>query len=293
MAKRATEIVPPPTDKTAGNDLLEARADPQFAYTLAKGLEVLRAFEIGGPAMGNREIAVATGIARTTVARLTRTLSILGYLRYSGSDAKYRLSGSVLRLVYPLLSQLNVRQIARPLMQELANHAHGSVSLGMRDGTDIVLVETCIDSTATSARPDIGIARAIALTSFGFAYLAAAPVDEREAILREIRSDARYDWSVVGKNIKSEQQRFLEKGYCIGRDTHRVGFHAVGVPLRSAPAGELLVLNCTVAAFNLSKDQLEGDIAPRLLNLKQNVEMAVGINTPQAKGANNRRSAAS
>ncbi len=38
--------------------------DPQFAYTLARGLDVLRAFEGASPHLGNREIAVRTGIPR-------------------------------------------------------------------------------------------------------------------------------------------------------------------------------------------------------------------------------------
>ena len=40
----------------------EVAKDPQFAYTLAKGLEVLRAFDAVTPALGNREIAQRTGI---------------------------------------------------------------------------------------------------------------------------------------------------------------------------------------------------------------------------------------
>ena len=54
--------------------------DPQFAYTLAKGLAVLRAFDGSSPFLSNSEIARRTGLTRPTVARLTRTLGMLGYL---------------------------------------------------------------------------------------------------------------------------------------------------------------------------------------------------------------------
>ena len=62
--------------------LAASQKDPQFAYTLAKGLEVLRAFDAASPALGNREIAERTGIGRPTVVRMTRTLALLGYLKY-------------------------------------------------------------------------------------------------------------------------------------------------------------------------------------------------------------------
>jgi len=50
--------------------------------------------------------------------------------------------------VYPLLTQLTVRQLARPLMLELARYARGSVALGLRDDVDIVVVETVVENPA-------------------------------------------------------------------------------------------------------------------------------------------------
>ena len=91
----------PNSDATASSNpelpALEAEKDPQFAYTLAKGLEVLRAFDVASPALGNREIAQRTGIGRQTVVRLTRTLSLLGYLKYHEPTARYRLAAPVHR----------------------------------------------------------------------------------------------------------------------------------------------------------------------------------------------------
>ena len=135
--------------------------DPQFAYTLAKGLEVLRAFDAASPALGNREIAQRTGIGRPTVVRLTRTLALLGYLKYHEPTARYRLAAPVLSFGYPLLCQLGIRQIARPHMQELADFARGAVSLAMRGGDQLVLIETCVDKNAPSARPDVGATRQV------------------------------------------------------------------------------------------------------------------------------------
>jgi DNA-binding IclR family transcriptional regulator len=252
--------------------------DPQFAYTLAKGLEVLSAFGTGEARLSNREIATVTGIARPTVARLTRTLSMLGYLRYDASATRYRLTVSMLRLVYPLLSQLTVRQLARPLMQELAVHARGSVSIGMRDGLDIIVVETCVENPATSARPEIGVARPIILTGFGRAYLAGAAAEERESILKSIRQEARYDFAKFNADLKREMARYRAEGFCVARDTHRIGFHAVAVPFRANPSADLMVFNCAIASFQLRKNALETDIGPRLVHLKQNVEMLLGTN---------------
>src|SRR5687767_14192389 len=108
-------------------------ADRQFSMNLARGLEVLRAFTATEPMLGNREIADRTGLPKPTVSRLTYTLTLLGYLARDPGLQKYRLGSGVLSLSHPLLASLHIRQVARPLMEQLARNTGCTVNLGMRD----------------------------------------------------------------------------------------------------------------------------------------------------------------
>jgi len=54
---------------------------PDFIEALARGLEVITAFEPGREAMSLSELATATGLARPTVRRILLTLVELGYVR--------------------------------------------------------------------------------------------------------------------------------------------------------------------------------------------------------------------
>jgi len=239
--------------------------DPQFAYTLARGLDVLRAFDASAPYLSNREIAASTGIPRPTVARLTRTLAMLGYLRYQAETTRYHLTTAMLRLVHPLLAQLSVRRVARPAMQQLADFAHG-----------LVLVESCIDNSADTARPDMGASRDIATTALGRAYVSASAESERADIMAALcdRTPA------AAKELRAEFERalaqFRKKGFCTALDTSRKGIHAVAVPMELVSTGDIVVFNCAVASFNLRGNRLEEEIAPRLLNLVQRVETELG-----------------
>ena len=262
----------------AGGDESGSGKDPQFAYTLARGLEVLQAFSGGEAALGNREIADRIGIPRPTVARLTRTLSMLGYLRYDARSATYRLTPLLLCMAYPVLAQLSVRQVARPLMQQLADHAHGAVSIGVRQGMNIVLVESCVDGRAVTGRPDIGATRPIATTAIGRAYIAAASEAERDEIYALLRAETKQKWKQLKAQLDTANEFFARHGFCIMRDA-RPGIHGVGVALRAGSNGDLLTMNCAVAAFELRENGLESDIAPRLVQLARNVEMTFGNRT--------------
>ena len=254
-----------------------AEKDPQFAYTLARGLQVLRAFEGTGASLGNREIGEIIGIPRSTAARLTRTLALLGYLQYDPPTQRYRLTAAMLTLAYPLLAQLPVRQVARPHMQELANHVKGSVSLAMRDGLKLVLVESCVDPKAVT-RPDIGAVREMGSTALGMAYLAGLAPAARSELLAHVleqapakKGDARKTRSSV---IQAELKRFATAGYCLSFSEPAATI-AVGVPLR-LPGGVTMSLNCVVATHVASAEHMQQDAGPRLAKLARDLELLMG-----------------
>jgi len=53
---------------------------------------------------------------------------------------------------------MNVRQVARPLMKELADYCNGSVSMGVRDRLNMVYVESSRSGNGITTLPDIGTA---------------------------------------------------------------------------------------------------------------------------------------
>ena len=72
--------------------------DRQFSMNLARGMQVLRAFSVREPLLGNRELADRTGLPKPTISRLTYTLTLLGYLSRDTRLKKYRLGTGVLSL---------------------------------------------------------------------------------------------------------------------------------------------------------------------------------------------------
>ena len=89
-------------ESSVENGLAEGTSskDRQFVTALARGLDILRAFHAGEGMLGNQEIAHRTGLPKPTVARLTHTLTELGYLNYIRRFRKYELGASVLALGY-------------------------------------------------------------------------------------------------------------------------------------------------------------------------------------------------
>jgi DNA-binding IclR family transcriptional regulator len=126
--------------------------DRQFVNALARGLEILRCFRPGEIYLTNTELAKRTGLPKPTISRLTHTLTRLGYLEYSEDQGRYQLGSGVLALGYSLLSGMDVRKLARPAMQELADYSQCNVALGIRDRLSMVYIEATRGQSAVTLR---------------------------------------------------------------------------------------------------------------------------------------------
>jgi DNA-binding IclR family transcriptional regulator len=245
--------------------LAESGGDAAFATTLAKGLVVLEAFTVEAFALGNVELSAKSGIPRPTIARLTHTLTELGYLFYDRDLAKYRLGARVLRMAHPLLAGMQFRQIARPLMQELAESVRGTVSIGLLDGTAMVYVETARSGNVGAHVPDIGMPIPVVLTAMGRASAALLPPAESELLEQLIKIDSAELWSTYRDKYRAGIRQCGERGFCTCHGEYMTTIHAVAAPLFHAPElNQSFAINCGIPAFRLQPGQLEGEIGPRI-----------------------------
>lgn len=252
--------------------------DRHFATTLAKGLQILRCFTPVKPILGNNELAERTGLSRPTISRFTYTLSKLGYLRTDAVSGKYRLGPAVISLGYPLLASLSLRQVARPLMNQLARETRGSVSMGIRDRLSIVYVETSRNDSAWSAQlSDIGLRYPIASTAIGHAYVAGCDPATREALLNEIKVRTPEMWSRYGGRLQQSQEEFAKKGFCASYGEQHPDYYAVGVPLGRSADGELVVFNWVSQLHLVPRDAIETTLGPRLVAMVDQLRGAASI----------------
>lgn len=251
----------------------ERAADRKFVTALARGLEVLRAFTPNDGLLGNGEIAERTGLPKATVTRLTYTLTKLGYLAYIARLEKYQLAPSTLAIGYATLANMRIRQVARTYMQSLADYADASVSLGSRDRLNMIYIDHWRAKSAVMLRLDVGSRIPMATTAMGRALIAALPEHERDWLLDRIRRQAGDNWPKVRAGITRATKDLASRGFTMSIGDWQRDVSGVGVPLIPSDGSSIFVFNCGAPAFRLSRDKLENDLGPRLVNMVRNVQI--------------------
>lgn len=153
------------------------------AKTLDRGLAVLDFIAEGGPAKLT-EIANGLDIHRTIVTRLLRTL-VLRSLVCKDVNGRFALDVGLVRLAAPVRQDL--RLIAHPVLQELAEAVGATANLTVSEGSDVVVLDTYEPMHAdVHISYRIGQRHPMDRGAPGIAILAARPPvhGEREAIGR-------------------------------------------------------------------------------------------------------------
>ncbi|MBN3724675.1 IclR family transcriptional regulator [Burkholderia sp. Ac-20379] len=247
---------------------LDAR---KFVTALARGLDLLRAFRPGETLLGNRDFVERTGLPKATVNRLAYTLTVLGYLRFDDAAGKYALDAGVLSLGYALLSGAGALDVARPHMQALAREIGAAVSLGCRDGLDMIYLETIRSETALTLGLAAGSRLSMLTSSMGRAYLAVQPADARAALLAELKLGVTPARAAASRVAAAERALadFASDGCCYSfRDWHD-DVNAVAVPYREPREGRWLILSCSGPASSMGEEVFRKRIGPKLRTLAQ------------------------
>lgn len=254
----------------------EAAAKGDTVGALDRGLGLLRCFTEQAPLLGYAELERLTGIPRPTVVRLVATLVGQGMLRPAPSGGGFMLGAGLVALARVFLVGLDVRAVARPLMQALANECQGTIYLAIREGLELVLIEACrAHSVLLSPRLDVGSRVPLTHSALGRAYLLACDDAQRAQLLDSLALARGDDWSRQGRDLSTALEAGRHQGYCLSIGEFHRDINSIAMPLRDAH-GDVMAINFGGAAYDFPAERLERDIAPRLRDLIQQVAGEIG-----------------
>jgi|SRR5450631_375998 len=150
---------------------------------LMRGLEALTILNLRDGATVS-EVAHEIRLPRTTVYRILETLCVSGFVFRDSADERYRLTILVRALSGGFDDEAWVKQIAKPVINELCSEIVWPVSIATLSGTKMTLREATDHSTPLAIeRYSAGIQLPLLTSATGRVYLANCPPAQRDALI--------------------------------------------------------------------------------------------------------------
>ena len=242
---------------------------------LLRGLEVLRCFDLGHERLGSSDIARMTGLPQPTVWRLCKTLEHGGYLIADRDGSRFRPGLSILTLGYAALDTLELADLARPLLQDVATRFHGGASLSTRERTSMLYLQRYEAPNAVlNVNVRVGSEVPIMNSGTGWAYLAGLDDAARAQALHECKAA---DAALYRKHEKGALKAIADYrkiGFITNIDVFFPGLSTVAVPLPSAPGGTPYVLNCTSPSAALADPEVRHEAGLALMHAVEQLRRA-------------------
>ena len=222
---------------------------------LAKGLAVMRAFARDHAALSLSEVARSARIPAATARRCLLTLEELGYVTHNGRA--FLLRPKVLELGAAYLESMNIEQITKTHLEELARKTSDSAALCVLDGFDIVYVARASVRTLLRLEAHIGSRFPAHATSMGRVLLAGLGPERLSRYFQNAKFAALTERTVTDPaKLRALIEECRRLGYAAVEDELAYGVIALAVPVFDPQHRVVAALNSSSHSRRISKARL-------------------------------------
>jgi len=252
------------------------KEDRHFVTALARGLDVLACFRAFDVELGNAELAQRCGLPKSTISRLTHTLTELGYLQALTDPVRYRLGSSALGMAPVAREGTDVLAVVRPHMQELADLSQGVASLIVRDRGRMLIYENCHAESYLTLRVNVGSRVSGLTTAAGRAYLMALSPNEQRQALAAFRADDQTSAAQADDVLVRAREEKQRLGCTTSFGEWLPDINSIALAFRPGPSLPPMTLSCSGPNAIVPPAHLLDAVRPHLHDRIGRIEAALG-----------------
>ncbi|REE05028.1 IclR family transcriptional regulator [Citricoccus nitrophenolicus] len=276
--------MPPSTDDRPG--LHEALTAEDHRTAAGRVLSVLDVFDQDHLELTLSEISRRADLTLSTAHRLVGELRDWGALERT-AEGRYAVGLRVLELGSLEPQMLQLRDVAPAYLADLQSAVQANVHLSVRDGHDVVYVESLQRHSGAHVLSRLGGRWPLHTTATGMVLLAAAPAPVRQDVLASPLK--RYtDHTITDPDTLRRMLAEVHRtGVAVLTETITLGTFAVGVPVRGPSERVVAALSVTL---KINGSRTVHQVLPALNATARALSRALGAATPGASPSGTLRS---
>lgn len=228
--------------------------------------------------MGLTEVAALTGLLKSDVHRILKSLEQFGFVEQDAGTRRYSLGLGLLKLGHLVHDRLHLNDIAKPFMQQLSDAADASVDLAVFDPVDeeMIFVEQIDSPSEAKVRWRIGQRVPAHATAVGKTLLAYLDPELARKVIEQGGLKRKTRYTITDPlALERELAEIREAGYAVDREEAVPGVCCVAAPVRDHGGRVVAAVSGSMLAVRLERS-CESDVAALVLSAAARVSAALG-----------------
>jgi DNA-binding IclR family transcriptional regulator len=216
----------------------------QTIAAIERAADVLTLFvDSRHPSLGVTEIAQGLGLSKAVVHRILASLRSRAFVSLDEDSRRYVLGPRALALGLAYLDRIDVRGLARPVLEQLSAATDETATCSVRAGQDRIYVDQVTPARDIKMVVPIGAAFPLHAGGSSKAFLAYLPEAEQEAYLNRPLA-ALTDLTVTDPgSLRAELAEIRARGYAVSYGERQEGAASVAAPLFDHEGGPVAVIS--------------------------------------------------
>jgi DNA-binding IclR family transcriptional regulator len=248
--------------------------------SVERAIAILKSFSLDKPEWGVSELSREMKLHKSTVSRLLKTLEQGGLLSRNPETERYRLSINLIGLAAQVVNLIDVREVARPWLQQLAETCRETVNLSILDAGQVVNLEQCLPQFHEIKSVSwVGRRMSPHCTAAGKVFLAYLPQTELDLVLQKELEQFTPRTISAPEALRQELARVRELGYAVACEELEAGLNAVATPLYNHRGQVTASLNIAGPAYRVTPEMFP-ELAARLKDVAAKISEQLGYRQP-------------
>ena len=241
--------------------------------SIERAFEVLEA--LAREPAGVSDLATATGLPKSTVARLLTTLEGRGAVERAAGLTRYQLGPAIAELATAIAPSRNLIAVARPHLVDLTEAVGEASGLSVPDGYEVHYIDQAEGPNPVQVRDWTGSRIPMHVVSSGIVMLAHWPKGSVDAYLARDLARPTRNTVVDPAGIERKLSAARECDYAWVFEEFAEGINSIGSPIRNDSGAVVAALHVHGPAYRFPAERRD-DVTSKVLDSAQRVSEQLG-----------------
>lgn len=245
--------------------------------SVSRALDIIMLVSKKKGGLGVTEIANQIDINKSSVFRILSTLVQYGYVEQDKDTARYKLGYTFLEISSRLLESMDLREEARPFLQELERETNEVIHLVVYDQGEVVYIEKLEGNEILRMHSKVGKRAPMHCTSVGKAILSHLPTAVVLDILEKKGMPIHTDKTITNQELLLQELIHVRKqGYALDLEENEYGITCIAVPIFDHLGKVIAAVSISGPRIRMTDVRLE-QLQPRIINIGNQISVRLGF----------------